>query len=449
MEIRIVEVEKNKNLGGEKKKKMKTKTKTLAVVEIAIVLCSVLLVALPVIAAASEIYKAGPLDVFGNANNDKTIDMRDTTYIKLVIFGKKPKTELADANSDGKVSMLDVGQTKLIILGKEKKLTFLDIYGEAVTVTKPIKRLVNLGYAGVQVTRLLGAEDILVGLGNQKPLTPYSERLSKLPKIKDDYEMMLSLEPDAIQPNFGEWKEAYKTPEKKREFEEKVPGIPLIVLHMRAPSVLSRNLGTYGYIIDREKEVEDFMDWFDGYLNMMKSRTKGLPEDEKPRVYMEVSGRPYRAVGSFNRYGEAINLAGGRNIIDKIDPGISFTEVDAEWVIEQNPDVIIVGCHGGERVGGYDIDDPSGMAEIRQEMLDRPELARVNAVKNNCVYAMSEEILLGAGLTIIGCTYMAKVFYPGQFEDIDSETIHQEYLDFQGLDFNVKEHGVFVYPKLM
>ena len=428
---------------------MKTKTKAVVLVEIAIVLCAVFLVALPAIAAANEkTYEHTDLDVFGNANEDDTIDMRDTTYIKLVIFGKKPKTDLADANNDGKISMLDVGQTKLIILGKEKRLTFLDIYGEAVTVTKPIKRLVNLGYAGVQVTRLLGAEDILVGLSNQKPLTPYSERLSKLPQIEDDYEAMLSLEPDAIQPNFGEWKEAYKTPEVKREFEEKVPGIPLIILHMRAPSVLSRNLGTYGYIIDKEKEVEDFMDWFDGYLNLMKSRTERLPEDEKPRVYMEVSGRPYRAVGSFNRYGEAISLAGGRNIMDKIDPGISMTEVDAEWVIEQNPDVIIVGCHGGERVGGYDRDDSSGMAEIRQEMLDRPELARVNAVKNNRVYAMSEEILLGAGLTIIGCTYMAKAFYPGQFEDIDSETIHQEYLDFQGIYFNVKEHGVFVYPPL-
>ncbi len=116
--------------------------------------------------------------------------------------------------------------------------------------------------------------------------------------------------------------------------------------------------------------------------------------------------------------------------------------------MEQNPDVIIVGCHGGERVGGYDVDDPSGMAGVRQEMLDRPELANTGAVKDDRVYAMSEEILLGAGLTIIGCTYMAKAFYPGQFEDIDSEVIHQEYLEFQGLDFNVKEHGVFVYPKL-
>ncbi|MCK4733429.1 MAG: hypothetical protein KAT65_13335, partial [Methanophagales archaeon] len=83
---------------------MKTK---IAMLEIAIVLCSVLLVALPAIAAANEkTYKHTDLDVFGNANGDDIIDMRDTTYIKLAIFGKKPETELADANNDGKVSML-------------------------------------------------------------------------------------------------------------------------------------------------------------------------------------------------------------------------------------------------------------------------------------------------------------------------------------------------------
>jgi hypothetical protein len=113
---------------------MKTKNKILALLEIAVVLCSVFLVALPAIAAeqttqevsASTITTASEDDfvldyIYGNANEDDTIDVRDTTYIKLAIFGKKPETKLADANYDGNVSMLDVGQTKLIILGKEKE----------------------------------------------------------------------------------------------------------------------------------------------------------------------------------------------------------------------------------------------------------------------------------------------------------------------------------------
>ena len=101
------------------------KTKILGLVGIVVVLCSVLLVALPTIAADQTTQKASAtalgddfvLEIYGNANEDDTIDMRDTTYLKLVIFGKKPKTELADANNDGKISMLDVGQAKVIILG--------------------------------------------------------------------------------------------------------------------------------------------------------------------------------------------------------------------------------------------------------------------------------------------------------------------------------------------
>ncbi|MCK4732556.1 MAG: hypothetical protein KAT65_08860, partial [Methanophagales archaeon] len=72
------------------------KRKTLALLEIAIVLCSVLLVTLPGIAAdqtaqkasASEITTASEddyvLDIYGNANEDDTIDMRDLTYVKLI-----------------------------------------------------------------------------------------------------------------------------------------------------------------------------------------------------------------------------------------------------------------------------------------------------------------------------------------------------------------------------
>jgi iron complex transport system substrate-binding protein len=94
---------------------------------------ALLLLTLP--AAASDY----TLEIFGNANEDEVLDMRDVTYIKLVIFGKKPATDFADANYDGKISMLDIGQTKLIILGKEKKLTIIDMNDRTVTVSKPIE----------------------------------------------------------------------------------------------------------------------------------------------------------------------------------------------------------------------------------------------------------------------------------------------------------------------
>jgi ABC-type Fe3+-hydroxamate transport system substrate-binding protein len=139
---------------------MKTKTKTLAMVEIAIVLCSMFFVAIPAIAteqnqavqkaSANEVTTASEddyvLGVYGNANEDDTIDMGDVVYTKLAIFGKKSKTELCDAKYDGRINVLDVIQTKLIILNKEKELTFVDTAEKIVTVKKPIERVAVSGH---------------------------------------------------------------------------------------------------------------------------------------------------------------------------------------------------------------------------------------------------------------------------------------------------------------
>jgi len=43
--------------------------------------------------------------------------------------------------------------------------------------------------------------------------------------------------------------------------------------------------------------------------------------------------------------------------------------------------------------------------------------------------------------------YLAKLFHPEEFEDLDPKAIHQEYLTkFQGLDYDLGKEGVFVYP---
>ena len=128
--------------------------KKMVLLEIVVVLCLLFLEALPVIAAEQEMQKVSAsevkasedfvLGIYGNANEDDTIDMRDVTYIKLVIFRKKPETALCDANYDGRVSMLDVVQTKLIIVGKEGELTFVDSEGEAKTIDMPVNSVIPL-----------------------------------------------------------------------------------------------------------------------------------------------------------------------------------------------------------------------------------------------------------------------------------------------------------------
>ncbi|MHC1567646.1 MAG: hypothetical protein ACXQTD_08080 [Candidatus Syntropharchaeia archaeon] len=46
--------------------------------------------------------------LFGDANTDTTIDMRDVTKIARIICWLDPEVDLADANQDGSVNVLDI-----------------------------------------------------------------------------------------------------------------------------------------------------------------------------------------------------------------------------------------------------------------------------------------------------------------------------------------------------
>ena len=200
---------------------------------------------------------------------------------------------------------------------------------------------------------------------------------------KCDLEMILSLKPDAVQTNLeAKWAAGEAGQEQKRLFKEKIPGMPLISLNMREPDTLPENVRIYGYIIDREDEACEFVDWFEGYFDLIKSRTDGLTDDERPRVYFEY--RRYRTKGSGDRYSHWYMAGGGRNIADDIvgpdSPLYSRVfDVDPEWVAVQNPDYIFM--HASSQLPatehGYETDDPSTVAALREELMSRPELANV------------------------------------------------------------------------
>ena len=76
-------------------------------------------------------------------------------------------------------------------------------------------------------------------------------------------------------------------------------------------------------------------------------------------------------------------------------------------------------------------------------------MAEVEAVKNGKVYVICGRFAYGIHYPVI-IAYYAKWFHPDLFEDLEPQAIHQEYIDrfCTGLDYDLDEHGVFVYPPL-
>ena len=429
--------------------------KTLALLEIAIVICSLFLVALPAIAtdqttqkaSASEVISSSEddyvLGIYGNANEDDTIDMRDLTYVKLIFFGKKPETELADAKYDGKINPLDFVQIKLIIVGKEKELTIVDTADRIVTVKKPLERMVPGTKNFVEAMRSLKQEkDKIVGVSGyviaDELFFPEFSDYPSIGKWPADVEKILSLTPDAVF--------LYASYQKDEREKLEDAGVTVLCFDLYRPGdTYVEEIQKLGHIIDKEEEAKKFIEFYEGGLNTIEERVKDIPEDERPRAYLE-STKPYHTAGEGAGWHQKIVAAGGNNIFSDLS---GYPDVDPEEVMTRDPAIILKLKHGrAADPGGYDVDDPTGMMEMRNEIMNRTELASTTAVKEERVYAVSDTIYSGSQC-FIGITYLAKWFYPELFDDLDPEAIHQEYLtEFQGLDYDLDEHGVFAYPPI-
>lgn len=380
------------------------------------------------------------LEIYGNANMDNTIDEKDVAYAEGIIAGTNQETKLADANYDGKIDEEDIAQIELIIVGEEKELTIFDSANRIVTVNKPVERVVLLSTYSAEALRILGGQNTVVGVYSYiKQDEVYFPEFSKLPDVgyPADYEAILSLDPDlaivftAIETSVD-------------EYAQNLPHVVVASLPLWKPETFLEELTKTSYILGDHNEANHYIDDFhDKYINLIKERTEELSEEDRLNVYVGGNRNSdlYSSLAAKSGAQQMIDLCGGRNILADIDA--SGVDIDPEVVMEKNPDIIIRYIKSED--AGYQYDDPSKIKALWEDTMNRPELTNVNAVKNNRVYIIDSGLNYGLDYPV-AMTYWAKLFHPDLFEDLDPKTIHQEYVtEFQGLDFDISEHGIFVY----
>ena len=435
---------------------MKTKNKTIALLEIAIVLCSMLIVAIPAIAADQTTQKAASaiktaseddyvLDIYGNANEDDTVDMRDLTYVKLIFFGKKPETELADAKYDGKINPLDFIQIKLIIVGKENELTVVDAADRTVTVKEPLNRVVVFNHGMFVTMRSIKATNKVVGvcerlMWHYEALFPEAGDYPTAGWFREpDYEAVLTLNPDVVFLGgkdliFGGNEEIIE------KFKQIDPSIAVICFDCDNPSYYVEEVRKSGYIFGKKEEAEEFIEFYEKYTNTIEERVDKISEGDKPKVYFEMPHKPYQTVGAGTSCHNMIVYAGGINIFSDLFGSVN---IDPEEVVGRAPEIIVKGG----KSPGYNLDKPSILIKTRNEIMNRSELQKVPAVEKGRVYIFPYGFVC-TPTHFICQVYLAKWFHPNLFEDLDPKAIHQEYLTrFLEVDYDLDEHGVFVYPE--
>ena len=342
-------------------------------------------------------------------------------------------------------------------------VVIVDGNGERLRIKKPVNRVIVEYTDNAELVRILNRRERIIGISGydyifEKCLRQFPE-IRKKPTVglfwKLDYEAILGLKPDILL-TFGA-----DTSEKK----DKLPGVNVVFLGLYYPDLINpakssfvRGVKNLGKILDAEEKSEKYLGWYLGLINKITSGTAELAASEKPDVFITSYPHVDLNTGSFSIYPkrdaltQASHIAGGNDIAESLPQftqGGKNIKIGLEWVLKKDPDILIM--HAVDRVDlyGYETDDPSGIAKALDYIMSRPELQGLKAVKNRQVYLFDGHFRNDASGGIVAAAYMAKIFHPELFADINPEAVQQEYLNMQGLDYDLNMHGVFLYPPLV
>lgn len=433
---------------------MRINRSTIAV----LVLCAL---ALPIASGSAYV-----LHIFGNANMDAAVDQSDIDFLKAIIEGKEKSTVLADANFDGKVDARDISQVENIINGTEKNLTLLDGNNLPITIKKPVEKIVVEYLDNADLMQILKKTDRVVGVDLAVAKSPaefpdLSQRTSVGAMHKEpDYEKVLSLNPDLLLVFSN------KTEEKSKN----LPGVSVLFAGLYYPDLLNPETSAFtdavrklGYVLDARQDAEEYVQWHIDSLNRLKDTTAKIADNEKPTVlvaaYPEADEKTIFTFAKIDTLSSMVELAGGKTVAANLPDFMKSTyriEVDPEWVLQEDPDYIVLlvvaTTYSGlvlDPPSGYDADNATGMKQALEAFMSRPEYANLKAIRNGHVYILSGNMRNDASKGLIGAAYLARIFHPEEVEQ-DPEDLHQEYLErFLGLDYDLDQHGVFIYPPLI
>lgn len=381
------------------------------------------------------------LNILGNANEDGTIDMDDAEYTESIILGSGNQTQFTDATGDNSINMLDVTRIELINLGKAKELTLVDGAGRQVNVALPIEKIVPTDYRTTETLLALGTGDTIVGVDQA-----FHERMAEfgllyLPEVamhskSIDYEMVLTLKPDIVLLPLSQAENA-------NDIAKNLPNTSIVVMSLASQKTIYSDIATMGFVLGKEKEANELINWMKGYEDLVNERTGDLKSEDTPTFYYEyMSGSEEKwwvITPTDPGAGKVAEGTGGRNIATGLAG--NSVEVDPEWVIEKNPDYIFADLMKGFDSGpGKTEEDMENL--LTKVLSDRPGFEKVNAVKNQKVYLIDRDII-GGPRWVIGHIFFAKCMHPELFEDIDPTEVHKEYLK---KFHNLEVAGTWTYP---
>ena len=358
---------------------------------------------------------SGALLVYGNANEDGTIDDKDLTAIQALI-DKGEYEKIADANQDGKVDSDDKTFVEDMIAKKEMKIYYKDMTDGAVGIDYPVRSLMGVHQFVLMPMVAMGA------LPYMKGYTLSSNGVEGAPMLQELYDSQMNCNTSY---NMIDVEKLSNLPEKPKyiftyssslsnENKLEKSGIQIVHLDFSDFKGSMSAILTAGYLVNLSEKANEYVKFIDDVVKDLSQKVHSkLTEDQKKTV---ICGYMTNCIdhksGTYTPIAEAAGAIGVMK--DDENTYVEFNRGD-EWILSYNEDVFFYmnswsySTHV-DRTAQYD--------------KSADYFTGLKSYKAGHFYVFNS-ILPPA---VIGC-YMAEMMYPDLVGVGYGNTINQDYLD--------------------
>lgn len=290
--------------------------------------------------------------------------------------------------------------------------------GRLVEVPEKVESIVCVGVGALRYTCYVGAQDLVVGVedyetkGGMDRLYNYVnfEKFKDLPIIGTNgvpyAEEIISVSPQVIVMS--------KYASVEADDLQAKTGTPVVVVpgsDTTLDDAAYETIRIMGQLYGMEQRAIELTNYLKGIQKDLDDRTKNIPEEEKPSVY--VGGVSFKGIHGFEgteSYYGPFELIHAKNLANTTGQTSAFN-IDLEQVLSWDPTIIFL--------------DFNGLELILEDYSKNPDFyGALSAVQNGWVYSQISFRSFASNLetALADAYYAGGLIFPQQFQDVDHLT---------------------------
>lgn len=337
------------------------------------------------------------------------------------------------------VLLLVIAATSSSLVYAADTKTITDMTGRSVTVPAEINTILATSPPTTEAVYMLDP-DVLIGLNfdlNNSKYVP--EKYKDLPNVGGqqmgntlNYETYLAMKPDVVLLGSGPDIDVTGTIE---DLQKKLNPIPVVgTIDSTNATAYGPSITFLGDLLNKKDKAAELNAFYDKVYKTVTSKVATIPDEKRVKVYYAEGPDGLKTDPAVSDHAQLITVCGGKNVAEVNEKGGGgMTPVSFEQVAAWNPELIIAGD-----------------SRFYKSVMTDPNWKDIDAVKNKKVYLIPNQpfgwIDRPPGVNrIIGIPWLAKVFYPDQFSDLDLNGLIKEfYSKFYHYDLSDDEQNEII-----